>query len=327
MIKYIIFAVFAIGFATVAFGLAILISKYAKLLENYVSLNKFLKNLLSAVASARWGNLKVRLNCDDTKLTSDVSKALNGLFESVQDRDTMILEYVEKEKENNSIVEDFVAMLTHDLKVPIIAQDNTLDLLLDGKFGELNENQKYAIKNIKISNLDLKHLVESLLDSHSFKKKGFKLKYENFNLRKFVDGIISQISNVAALHGKTIRLFDYLEPDLKVVVDKLLLKRIILNFVLNAISYGANSEYIDVILKNSKKDFSIGIKDYGNGISKEDMDKIFNKYYSAAQVYSKVSTGLGLYLSNKIAAALSGKIEAESSPNNGATFTIVLPLK
>lgn len=300
-------------------------SKYSKLLSKYCELLKYLKSLCNCISSARWGNLQTRAQKGPSVLTTEISKSLNSLLESILDRDKMIQEYVEKEKEINDIKEDFIAMLTHDLKVPIIAQDNTLDLLLEGKFGQLNAQQKDAVKNIKISNSDLRHLVESLLDSHKFEKKGFIPKIqENVMLKDFVEDIISQLRSTAALHNKIIRIYDHLEPNYKISTDIFLLKRVIENLVLNAITYGANSDYIDITLENNDTHYIIRVKDYGHGISKKNIDKIFNKYYSAAEMYSKASMGLGLYLSNKIINTLNGSIRVSSEENKGAEFSIIM---
>lgn len=306
----------------------ILISKYTRLVTKYQQNIKYLKSLSQCISSARWGNLQVKVQNGTSPLTNELSKSLNSLLESILDRDKMIIEYVEKEKENNEIKEDFIAMLTHDLKVPIIAQDNTLDLLLNNKFGSLNNEQKDAIKNIKISNHDLRHLVESLLDSHKFEKKGFVPKIQQgINLRNLTDDIIAQANSIATLHNKKIRLYDYLEPNYTFDTDVLLLKRVIQNLILNAISYGINSEYIDITLENNDTSCVIRVKDYGVGISKENIDKIFNKYYCAAELYSKASMGLGLYLSNKIIGTLDGRITVASEENKGAEFSIHLPTK
>ncbi len=77
-----------------------------------------------------------------------------------------------KEKEETNLKEDFIASLTHDLKVPIIAQDNTFDLLLAEKFGTLTDIQKEAIVKLKISNMDLKYLIEALLETYKAEHKG-----------------------------------------------------------------------------------------------------------------------------------------------------------
>lgn len=304
--------------------LIIVLSKYTEVASKYDELQRYLKTLLNILSSARWGNFQVKLDEGKNKLTKEISKNLNSLLESIFDRDTMIQEYVQKEKEINDLKEDFLAMLTHDLKVPIIAQDNTLDLLLEEKFGTLSDVQKEAIRNIKISNCDLRHLVESLLESHKFEKKGFVPKIqENISLREFIDDIILQAKSIADLHNKTLRLYDRLEPNFKISTDVFLLKRVVQNLILNAITYGISSEYIDITLENSDSNYYIRVKDWGLGISKENLDKIFNKYYSAAELYSKTGMGLGLYLSNKIVNVLGGKIDVQSEINKGSEFSIV----
>lgn len=304
--------------------LVIVLSKYTEVASKYDELQRYLKTLLNVLSSARWGNFQVKLDEGKNKLTKEISKNLNSLLESIFDRDTMIQEYVQKEKEINDLKEDFLAMLTHDLKVPIIAQDNTLDLLLEEKFGTLSDVQKEAIRNIKISNCDLRHLVESLLESHKFEKKGFVPKIqENIILREFIDDIILQAKSIADLHNKTLRLYDRLEPNFKISTDVFLLKRVVQNLILNAITYGINSKYIDITLENSDSNYYIRVKDWGLGISKENLDKIFNKYYSAAELYSKTGMGLGLYLSNKIVNVLGGKIDVQSEINKGSEFSIV----
>ena len=102
-------------------------------------------------------------------------------------------------------------------------------------------------------------------------------------------------------------------------------KRVIENLILNAITYGINSDYIDVTLENNDTHYIVRVRDYGHGISKENIDKIFNKYYSAAELYSKASMGLGLYLSNKIINTLNGSIRVSCEENKGTEFSIIMP--
>jgi hypothetical protein len=106
----------------------------------------------------KYGNLNSKCEDGIDALTIQLSRNTNALLESVFDRDMMISEYIEKEKQTQNIKQDFISSLAHDLKVPIIAQDNTYDLFLNGNFGELSDIQRSAIKNLKISNNDLKNL-------------------------------------------------------------------------------------------------------------------------------------------------------------------------
>lgn len=328
---FLFFSILLIGIASL-FCCFILI-KYFHLASNHKDLKTYIKKISHAVNSARYGNLYSRIEetCDCPKkdaFTAELSKNLNSLFESILDRDVMINEYIKKEKEDTNLKEDFIATLTHDLKVPIIAQDNTFDLLLNEKFGKLTDIQSEAISKLKISNMDLKYLVEALLETYKVEHNGISIKSEKTFLNKFIQDIINQLSSIFELHNKKINFKTYFDDNFCVNIDIFLVKRVINNLILNALSYSINADKIDIELAPSndiRPGFLISIRDYGIGIEKDDIDKIFNKYYTGKMKLTKSSTGLGLYLSNKIITALQGKITVESKKNEGSVFTVSLP--
>lgn len=324
--KFLLLSAILVGI--ISFFCCIIILKYFKLSIRYENLTCYIKKITNLVSSARYGNLYSRINNNDDKITGELSKNLNNLLESILDRDVMINEYVENEKEETSLKEDFIASLTHDLKVPIIAQDNTFDLLLNEKFGTLSDIQKEALIKLKISNMDLKYLVEALLETYKVEHKGIIInKEKDISINSFIKDVIAQLSSIFELHNKKIDFKTELKDDFVANIDIFLTKRVINNLILNALSYSTNADKIDVLLKNTHNSFSLSIKDYGTGIEKEDIDKIFNKFYSGKSNLKQASTGLGLYLSNKIIKALGGKIEVESTLNQGSTFTVTLPIE
>lgn len=291
----------------------------------------YLKKLINIVSQVRYGNLKARMHFGKDDITLALSENINSMFESISDRDVMIQEYILKEKEANILKTDFIATLTHDLKVPIIAQDKTCDLLLNNKFGEITEMQKQAIENLKISNLDLKFLVEALLETYKIEQTKIKLDIEyGVDLLVKMGELIEQIEPVALAHNKKINFYPNISKGIKVDVDVFLLKRVVQNLILNALSHSQNSDCVDILLKideNEGGNFQIDIKDYGIGIEKSEIKKIFNKYYSGSSKFMKSGVGLGLYLSNKIVIAHMGKIEVSSKINSGSTFSVILPKK
>ena len=133
----------------------VLILKYTKLSIYHNKLSKYLYNYLNVVTSARYGNLNSK--CDDgvDALTIQLSRNTNALLESIYDRDQMINEYIQKEKHAQNIKQDFISSLAHDLKVPIIAQDNTYDLILNGNFGDISIEQANVIKSVAYSFVSL----------------------------------------------------------------------------------------------------------------------------------------------------------------------------
>lgn len=282
---------------------------------------KFAKNKIN---SARYGNFQIKLNEKNDSL--GLYKSLNNLFESIYDRDLVINEYREKEKENYNLKEEFIAALTHDLKVPIIAQDKTFDLFLQDKFGGLSDIQKEVILKLKESNNDLYEMVNSILETYKIEHRGIELKIEKeINVEEFLINCINGFENVIKPMGKEIHFHS--KTPIAADFDPFLIKRVINNLIMNSIKHSTKTDKIDVHLNKTADNFSIDIIDYGEGIDEENIKKIFNKYYSITNKGARVSTGLGLYLSNKIVKKHKGSIEVESKKNEGSIFRIILPIK
>lgn len=322
----IIILILSLFFILIILGLSLtLIIKYTKLYVKYNRLSKYLYNYLNVITSARYGNLKSK--CDDgiDALTIQLSRNTNALLESVFDRDVMINEYIEKEKQSQNIKQDFISSLAHDLKVPIIAQDNTYDLFLNGNFGQLSDIQKSAIKNLKISNNDLKNLISDLLDIQKLDRQEFQLTIENINLNELIKETISQNQSILTIREKNIIFME--NNEISYPLDGFLIKRVLNNLISNAIFYGKNSKNITIKLEQTKQKVLISVIDEGDGIKEDDINNIFTKYYTSAKKYSNIGVGLGLYIANKIILAHNGKISAKNNSNKGACFTIELPYK
>ena len=303
----------------------VVVLKYSNLYFKHKRLSKYLYNYLNVITSARYGNLNSKCEDGVDALTIQLSRNTNALLESVFDRDMMISEYIEKEKQTQNIKQDFISSLAHDLKVPIIAQDNTYDLFLNNNFGELTDIQKSAIKNLKISNNDLKNLIADLLDAHKLDKQQLTLNIENININKLINEAINQNKSILTIKEKEI-IFNYSE-EIEYPLDSFLIKRVLNNLISNAIFYGKNSKNITIELAKTQYEIIISVIDEGDGIKEEDINNIFTKYYTSAKKYSNIGVGLGLYIANKIVLAHNGKIEAKNNPDKGACFSIVLPLK
>lgn len=228
------------------------------------------------------------------------------------------------QKEIESLKEDFVATLTHDLKVPIIAASNMLDFFVNGKFGELTDVQVDALNNMKTSNKELLELVQIVLDTYKVKEGEIDLNIESVSVKNLLDDVAEEMKSIAMNNNN--KLVISLKKDFKIKVDYLQIKRVIKNLVNNAILYGKPDTDIEITPKQDSENTYITIKDYGKGISKEDIDKIFNKYYSAHTKFRKIGTGLGLYLSKKLVQAHGGELSVKSKEGEWTEFCITIPL-
>ena len=175
---------------------------------------------------------------------------------------------------------------------------------------------------MQASNRELLDLVQTVLETYKVGK--MTLYKENIMLKSFLEEIIAEMTPIAKKSQNTIKFV--LERDIRVFADKFQLTRVIKNLIQNAISYGAPKTPIEITIGEIPKYVTIKIKDHGAGISKTDIDRIFNKYYSAAKKFRKIGTGLGLYLAFQVIKAHNGELSVESTEGEYTEFCIKIPV-
>ena len=238
-------------------------------------------------------------------------------------RYVILIKDVTNEREIETLKEDFVATLTHDLKVPIVAEANMLEFFLNGTFGALSEKQQTALVNMKKSNKELIDLVQIILDTYKINKAGIILEKETFELNEFIKEIIEEVQPIAESSNLKIN-FTPKSEKIMINADQLQLTRVVKNLISNAIAHSNTKEKIDVETDSTKDEIKISVIDYGQGISKDEIKLIFNKYYSAANKFRKIGTGLGLYLAQQIVKAHGGEITVTSEENVRTEFCVKL---
>ena len=221
--------------------------------------------------------------------------------------------------------ENFIATLSHDLRVPLLAENHALKYLIKGSYGELTEKQTVAAQNMLNSNVDMLNLVNVLLDVYKYESGALELHKEYTNLQSLVKECISELSPLAENYKKTLKTQLIGEiPDIN--IDKKQIKRVLINLVSNAIYYTPEECVINIKLEFDNNLVITRIIDNGRGIPEDECDKIFDRYYTSSKKFRKVGTGLGLYLSKQIVVAHGGKIGVDSKLNEGSTFYFKLPL-
>lgn len=284
-------------------------------------------DLLEFIQIAKNKNIE-KLNEDDVFIKTDMSSnfvasSMELKLEDKKRRFIVIIKNVTNQRELESLKEDFVATLTHDLKVPIIAETNMLELFLNKNFGPISDKQEVALKNMQSSNKELLDLVQIVLETYKVKDGSIRLYKENIKLKPFIEEIIEEMRPIADKTHNPINFTT--NRDICVFADKMQLKRVIKNLIQNAISYGELHSPVNITIGEIPKFIVIKVKDFGAGISKEDIDKIFNKYFSAAKKFRKIGTGLGLYLALQIVKSHGGELTVESEEGEYTEFTIKLP--
>ena len=219
--------------------------------------------------------------------------------------------------------EDFVARLTHDLRIPLVGADRMLNLLQRGKFGELPQKAIEAIATISNSNQNLLSLVNTLLEVHRFESGCKSLAIAPFDLKKLVKEVVKELEAVAIDKGLVLT-FDEPDPQpLRIEGDRLELRRVITNLVGNAIKF-TDLGCVKIIVRPDAKSVSISVEDTGPGIRTSELATLFERFRTGH--HARAGCGLGLHLSSRIVEAHSGSIDVTSTVGQGSTFTVRLPI-
>ncbi len=237
----------------------------------------------------------------------------------------LILRDITTHKEIEQQKETFVATLTHDLKTPVRAQMRALEMLLNEKFGKINDDQKNIIEETVNSNKYMFGMLDNLLATYRYENKSVTIQKHLFDLNELIKNCREELKYLANDKNQII-VFDFEEKNLEIFADSLEIKRVIMNLLSNAINYSGENEKIIISTKTSDNMVVISFIDRGKGISQEEISTLFNKFQSYAKKFRQVGTGLGLYLSKYIIESHSGVISVESEEGRGSTFTVKLPL-
>ena len=166
-------------------------------------------------------------------------------------------------------------------------------------------------------------LLGDMLDYTRMDQKSDRYEMEKLDLSRLVTETADQM---ALLGEKNINLVVDVEPWLKVKGNEVLLTRMLHNLISNAYRYGVQDGNITVKLKRAGENVELSIIDDGIGISKEDQEKIFDRFYQSDASRSIQGTGLGLSMVKKIVELHQGTIQVESEEKKGSTFKVTMPL-
>lgn len=226
--------------------------------------------------------------------------------------------------EKRRMQENFIATLTHDMRVPLLAEKKALDLIINDDRFELSKDQKTLLENMVSSNQDLLKLVNTLLDTYKLEAGKYRLDLFEHNILDVIRDTISELQPLASEKGQ--HLFLPSEIDAIIInFDKSEIKRVLRNLVSNAIKFTPKEGEIKVHLCSNEESIIISVTDNGRGMTEEEVSKLFQRYSSGAKKLRKVGTGLGLYLSYQIVQAHKGKMWVETKPNEGSTFYFSIP--
>lgn len=249
-----------------------------------------------------------------------------------------ILHNITREKELDQMKSEFISLTSHQLRGPLSGIKWLLEIVLDGKAGELNLSQKKFLQEAAKSNEKIIKLVSELLDVARIERNRLELDLKKVDINEIINEVVKNAEPLALKKKIDLNfLFSKNQFYAKIDIDKM--KMVFQNLIENAIKYtkegGRVEVKIGVATENELKRFSfqllnyliVSVADNGIGIVPEDKNKIFSRFYRGkrAKEMEAQGTGLGLYIGKQIVEKHKGKIWFESKEGRGTIFYVAIP--
>jgi signal transduction histidine kinase len=221
----------------------------------------------------------------------------------------------------------FMANVTHELRTPIHGICGLVDLLDSGVYGELSAKQRDAQQTIKRSAKGLLALIDDLLELSRSDAGKLEMQPTDIDVRELVPTVVAATKWM--IGTKPLVLDTELEDDLPTVhVDRRGLNQVLINLLSNAAKFTPEGGRVVVRAKrHDDRALRIEIADSGIGIAPEEKARIFDEFHqidgTAERSYGGV--GLGLAVVARLTRAMGARVEVESTPGNGSTFSVILP--
>jgi PAS domain S-box-containing protein len=225
----------------------------------------------------------------------------------------------------NQAKSKFVASMNHELRTPMNAILGFAQLLA---LDNLSENQKDSVQHIITAGHHLMDLINQVLDLAKIEADKLELNLEEISLTFLIQNCLNLVQPLTLKNQ--IKLIDNsgMGHHTLVIVDKLRFKQVLLNLISNAIKYNRTAGSVTIATKLIQPQrLRISITDTGNGLSKEQIDKLFQPFERLTAKNSQIEgTGIGLCISKKLIEAMDGRIGVESEEGEGSCFWIEIPI-
>jgi len=293
--------------------------------------NSYKQVLFRNDPSSKMGVVTVHFPDMDSYIFSSVRFMIPSLIFTIVLLVTFIFTIVVifRQKKISEIRNDFINNMTHELKTPISSISLAAQMLRDPDVSKSQAMMQHVSTVIFDESKRLRMLVEKVLQMSMFDKKKAVLKKKELDLNELVDGVVNTF-NLKVQHGGG-RIETSLAAQYPMVyVDEMHFTNVVFNLMDNAVKYKKEDTNIElkVATWNDEKHTYLSIEDNGIGIKKEDLKKIFEKFYRVhtGNLHDVKGFGLGLAYVKKIVDEHGGAIHAQSEQGKGTKFIISLPI-
>jgi signal transduction histidine kinase len=260
----------------------------------------------------------------DSFLRAHTAPVKNDLGETMGS--VTVLQDISHLKELDKMKSEFIAMVTHELRAPIAAVEQQLTVILNKMAGEVTQKQEQLLSRAKQRTKGLLDLIKDLLDLSKI-EAGKMVQYkEPLYLQEVIQRVVELMRAQAENKKIDLRFSPPSQPSM-IHADRNSMDGIFSNLISNAIKYTPEGGSVFVELGEEGGFVKASVSDTGIGIKREDLSRIFDKFYrvKSSETRQIVGTGLGLSIVKSIVDAHLGSISVESEEGGGTTFIVFLP--
>ena len=277
-----------------------------------------LEMITSALSRVKEGIYGERIEYNASDEVGQLVNTFNIMSDTIKQKE-------EEAKKTDLAKDEFLAMITHELKTPLVPIQGYADILLGEHLGKLTDKQKERLRIIKSSSSSLLDIISDLLDAQKLDLGQLRMKKESISIKKTIEKAVTSFKPEAERRG--IKL-NHSSPEIIVVHDSERIGQVLNNLIKNSmIAIHSDKGSIDIDVTENNDYVEISVKDNGIGIPLEKQKDLFKKFYQvdASLTRERGGSGLGLAISKGIVEGHGGKIRVESTPNIGTKFIFTLP--
>ncbi len=273
------------------------------------------------------GLARVKEGVYGEKINYKAKDEVGELVNSFNIMSNTIKEKEEEAKKTDIAKDEFLAMITHELKTPLVPIQGYADLLLSEHLGTLTQKQKERLSIIKSSATSLLEIISDLLDAQKLELGQLKIKKESLPIKKTIEKAIEIMRPSADEDGVKLAMSS---PDIVILHDSERIVQVLSNLIKNSLkAVNQKTGAIQINVQDLPSEIKISVNDNGIGIPADKQKDLFKKFYQvdASLTRERGGSGLGLAICKGIINHHGGKIWVESTPNVGTTFSFTIPKK
>lgn len=267
------------------------------------------------------------------KIVDDRTKELQKANEELRQNDEYLANINKELRLADKAKEEFMSMISHELKTPLVPARGYIELLLrQKKIGELNEKQKKYANIIHRNILKLEVLVNDVLDGYKIEMKKLKVQKTSVNIKSLILSVLSDLDSPISEKQIHVHVDLRLNEETTIMCDQRRIEQVFANLIKNAIDFvppisGKIMIISELVNNNTMVQFSV--EDNGTGIPDDKMNKLFHKFYQVdtSLIRKHGGSGLGLAICKGIVEAHGGTIWIDKQYRKGASFKFTIPFK